>query len=142
MSRCEFSTTLFSAGANWVKTLHKYLSLVSFEEIQTATRGKIYWIYLRLMNKFIKSVKNILDKNDINTSDIAVLLSDSRKLLEIGNDKRNFPFINFICNWGAHSSLNHSSEIKNTLLDELSNIWISVGDADEMIKQINSKFFY
>jgi|WetSurMetagenome_2_1015567.scaffolds.fasta_scaffold91302_1 hypothetical protein len=86
--------------------------------------------------KTLSDIKEILNKQRLYKSDIVNLMSQTRRLLEIEDKKKQYLILNFYCNWSVHSKLDGSS-ICYEILENLSEMLISYDNKTDMTLNVN-----
>jgi hypothetical protein len=89
-----------------------------------------------MKSKTLSDIKEILNKQRLYKSDIVNLMTQTRRLLEIEDKKKQYSILNFYCNWSVHSKLDGSS-ICYEILEKLSDMLIAYDNRSDMILNVN-----
>jgi len=66
-------------------------------------------------NELKAKLQVVLEKDNLEETDVVYILSRIRKLLEVNKDKGCFKILNFYCNWALHAQIDDVDAVSNIL---------------------------
>jgi len=70
--------------------------------------------------ELIEKIRGELDKGISEESQVIYILSRIRKYLEIKNQKEQYKWLNFYCNWALHSRIDNTKSVTDVLREFIS----------------------